>query len=56
MADKAKIGTNWQDDELDAIVADYFAMLEADSEKLFGFSRVVAKKGDNDWVFGNAAG
>src|SRR5208283_3370312 len=25
-----KIGTNWQDDELDAIVADYFAMLAAD--------------------------
>ena len=32
------------------------AMLEADSEKLFGFSRVVAKKGDHGWVFGNAAG
>src|ERR1700704_735830 len=30
MADDAKIGTNWQDDELDAIVADYFAMLAAD--------------------------
>jgi uncharacterized protein DUF3883 len=30
MADEAKIGTNWQDDELDAIVADYFAMLELD--------------------------
>jgi hypothetical protein len=30
MADEAKIGTNWQDDELDAIVADYFAMLMAD--------------------------
>ncbi len=30
MADEAKIGTNWQDDELDAIVADYFAMLSAD--------------------------
>jgi hypothetical protein len=30
MADEAKIGTHWQDDELDAIVADYFAMLEAD--------------------------
>src|SRR5208337_248272 len=30
MADEAKIGTNWQDDELDAIVADYFAMLAAD--------------------------
>jgi len=30
MADEAKIGTDWQDDELDAIVADYFAMLEAD--------------------------
>jgi hypothetical protein len=30
MADESKIGTNWQDDELDAIVADYFAMLEAD--------------------------
>ena len=30
MADDAKIGTNWQDDELDAIVADYFDMLAAD--------------------------
>jgi Domain of unknown function (DUF3883) len=30
MADEAKIGTHWQDDELDAIVADYFAMLEYD--------------------------
>jgi hypothetical protein len=30
MADDAKIGTDWQEDELDAIVADYFAMLEAD--------------------------
>ncbi len=30
MADEAKIGTDWQDDELDAIVADYFAMLDAD--------------------------
>lgn len=30
MADEAKIGTDWQGDELDAIVADYFAMLAAD--------------------------
>jgi hypothetical protein len=30
MADKSKIGTHWQDDELDAIVADYFAMLDDD--------------------------
>jgi hypothetical protein len=30
MADEAKIGKQWQDDELDAIVADYFAMLEED--------------------------
>jgi hypothetical protein len=30
MADESKIGTHWQDDELDAIVADYFAMLEED--------------------------
>jgi hypothetical protein len=30
MADETKIGTYWQDDELDAIVADYFAMLDAD--------------------------
>lgn len=30
MADETKIGTHWQHDELDAIVADYFAMLEAD--------------------------
>ncbi|HVA81252.1 MAG TPA: DUF3883 domain-containing protein [Candidatus Binataceae bacterium] len=30
MADETKIGTHWQDDELDAIAADYFAMLEAE--------------------------
>src|SRR6266849_10028166 len=30
MADESKIGTPWQDDELDAIVSDYFAMLAAD--------------------------
>jgi hypothetical protein len=30
MADEAKIGTQWQDDELDAIVADYFDMLAAE--------------------------
>lgn len=30
MADETKIGTDWQDDELDVIVTDYFAMLEAD--------------------------
>ena len=30
MADEAKMGKPWQDDELDAIVADYFAMLQAD--------------------------
>jgi hypothetical protein len=30
MADQAKVGTHWQYDELDAIVADYFDMLAAD--------------------------
>jgi hypothetical protein len=30
VADQAKIGTDWGDDELDAIVADYFAMLAAE--------------------------
>src|ERR1700740_2463879 len=30
MADEAKYGTHWQDDELDAIVADYFDMLAAE--------------------------
>ena len=30
MADDTKIGTHWRNDELDAIVADYFAMLAAD--------------------------
>lgn len=30
MADEAKLGRPWQSDELDAIVADYFAMLSAD--------------------------
>ncbi len=31
MADESKIGKDWQDDELDAIVADYFEMLAADT-------------------------
>lgn len=30
MADEAKLGTPWRDDELDAIVADYFDMLAAE--------------------------
>jgi hypothetical protein len=30
MADQRKIGKDWQDDELDAIIADYFVMLAAD--------------------------
>src|SRR3954470_25048141 len=30
MADPSKIGTDWQGDELDAIVADYFDMLTMD--------------------------
>jgi hypothetical protein len=30
MADVTKIGTPWRDDELDAIIADYFVMLSAD--------------------------
>ncbi len=30
MADQDKLGTDWGDDELDAIVADYFAMLRAE--------------------------
>ena len=30
VADQAKLGKPWQDNELDAIVADYFAMLSAD--------------------------
>jgi hypothetical protein len=30
MADEKKVGTPWRDDELDAIIADYFAMLTAD--------------------------
>jgi hypothetical protein len=30
MADDEKIGKPWRDDELDAIIADYFAMLSAD--------------------------
>lgn len=40
MANVAKIGTTWQADELDAIVADYFAMLEAD---LAGLSYVKSR-------------
>jgi Domain of unknown function (DUF3883) len=34
LADQEKIGTAWNDDELDAIIADYFAMLEADLSRL----------------------
>jgi hypothetical protein len=30
MADESKIGTDWRNDELDAIIADYFVMLAAD--------------------------
>ncbi len=30
MADQEKVGTPWSDDELDAIIADYFAMLHAE--------------------------
>ena len=30
MADQDKIGKDWSGDELDAIVADYFAMLAAE--------------------------
>jgi hypothetical protein len=30
MADQAKIGTDWSDEELDLIVADYFSMLRAE--------------------------
>jgi Domain of unknown function (DUF3883) len=30
MADEAKLGTTWSDDEVDAIVADYFSMLAAE--------------------------
>jgi len=30
IADEAKLGTHWQDEELDLIVEDYFSMLEAD--------------------------
>jgi hypothetical protein len=40
MADDTKIGTHWQDDELDTIVTDYFAMLTAD---LSGRSYVKSK-------------
>ncbi|MGH6951160.1 MAG: DUF3883 domain-containing protein, partial [Vitreimonas sp.] len=39
MADESKIGTDWSDEELDAIVADYFAML---GEELAGRAYVKA--------------
>ncbi len=40
MADEAKLGTTWRDDELDAIVADYFSMLTAElSRKPYTKSR-----------------
>jgi ubiquinone/menaquinone biosynthesis C-methylase UbiE len=34
--------------------ADGIAMLEADTEKLFGFTRAMARKGDAEWISGNA--
>ena len=34
--------------------ADGIAMLEADTDKLFGFTRTVARKGDGDWIAGDA--
>ena len=34
--------------------ADGIAMLEADTERLFGFTRAVARKSAQDWVAGNA--
>ena len=40
MADDQKYGTSWQADELDVIIADYFAMLNADIE---GHSYVKSK-------------
>jgi hypothetical protein len=40
MTDQEKLGTNWGDDELDAIIADYFSMLDAD---LSGRSYVKAR-------------
>ena len=42
MADEAKIGTDWSDDELDLIVADYFAML---AEELAGRAYLKAHHG-----------
>src|SRR5271163_3261005 len=30
MADQEKLGITWRDDELDAIIADYFSMLDAE--------------------------
>lgn len=33
MADQSKIGTDWSAEELDAIVADYFAMLALDASQ-----------------------
>jgi hypothetical protein len=40
MTEESKRGTNWQDDELDAIVADYFSMLAAE---LYGKPYVKSK-------------
>jgi alpha-D-ribose 1-methylphosphonate 5-triphosphate synthase subunit PhnG len=42
MADQEKLGTPWGDDELDAIIADYFAMLDSE---LSGRSYVKARHG-----------
>jgi hypothetical protein len=43
MIDETKIGTPWHDDELDAIVADYFNMLDAELSRGAGTPQVLIK-------------
>ena len=47
MADEKKIGTPWRDHELDAIVADYFEMLEAELSGRCGRQRLLEVKTTN---------
>jgi len=53
MADDKKLGMPWQDDELDLIVTDYFAMLSADlAEQPYVKSRHSAAERVNEFETG----
>ena len=49
MADEIKSGRPWQDDELDAIIEDYFAMLKAEISGEFYVKSAVLKGSWLNW-------